>query len=135
MTSSDAFALTITGGFQAAAIPIPATIWDTPPDADASPPVTGVAQDITGWQFMFTVKKNLDDDDTIAIYKDDTQTGGVDGKVSWEIPASVTATLEAKVLYYWDVRVIIPSKSGPNQLLAGTIPLNPSVGKRLIPGT
>jgi hypothetical protein len=129
------YAITILNAFTATAFPIPVTVWNVPPDPNAQPPIAGTPEDVTGWKFMFTMKKSLDDSDAAALYKDDTQIGGTNGQVTWTIPSTITASMEAKFNYYWDVRIIVPGKPGPNQLLRGTIFLEQSVGQRTVPSS
>jgi hypothetical protein len=138
MISSDPYSITIRNQFQAMPFSVPATIWDVPPDPTQTPPVTGTPHDISGWHFMFTLKKNLTDTDAQAIYKSDWQVAagaGTNGQINPTVPAATINTIEAKFMYYWDVRVIIPPSTDPSQLLLGTVYVNPSVGQRLVPGS
>jgi hypothetical protein len=102
--------------------------------------VTGVPHDISSWHFMFTMKKDLDDADTVppAIYVHDwlvAAGAGTNGVASWTVPAATINSIEAKFLYYWDLRALIPPSADPAELLAGTVYLNPSVGQRLVPAS
>jgi len=136
--TADPYAITIRNAFQGASIPFTVTFWDTPPDPNAVPPVVGVPHDISLWHFMFTMKKDLDDADTVppAIYVHDwliAAGAGTTGKATWTVPAATINSIEAKFLYYWDLRAIIPPSTDPAELLAGTVFLNASVGQRLAP--
>jgi hypothetical protein len=135
--NSDPYSITIRNAFQGAPIPFTVTFWDTPPDPNAVPPVTGVPHDISSWHFMFTMKKKLEDTDQNAVYTHDWLIAagtGTSGKASWTVPAATVNSIEAKFLYYWDLRAIIIT-GDPNEMLAGTVYLNPSVGQRLVPGS
>jgi hypothetical protein len=135
--NADPYGLTIRNAFQGAAIPFTVTFWDTPPDPNAVPPVTGVPHDISSWHFMFTMKKKLEDADTAAVYTHDwliAAGAGTTGKASWTVPAATINSIEAKFLYYWDLRAIIVT-GDPQEMLAGTVYLNPSVGQRLVPSS
>jgi hypothetical protein len=137
MTSSDPYAITIRNAFQGASIPFTVTFWDTPPDPNAVPPVTGVPHDISSWHFMFTMKKKLEDTDMAAVYTHDWLIAagtGTSGKATWTVPAATINSIEAKFLYYWDLRAIIVT-GDPQEMLAGTVYLNPSVGQRLVPSS
>ena len=136
--TSDPYAITIRNAFQGAALPFSVTFWDTPPDPNAVPPVVGVPHDISSWHFMFTMKKDLDDADTVppAIYVHDwlvAAGAGTNGKATWTVPAATVNSIEAKFLDYWDLRALVPPSTDPAELLAGTVYLNPSVGQRLVP--
>jgi hypothetical protein len=138
MTTISPYSIAIQNAFQAAALVIPFQFWTTAPNDDVTPPVAGVPQDISGWHFMFSMKKDIDDPDTVppAIYLFDwliAAGAGTSGQTSVTVPAATINTLEAKFIYYWDLRVIIPSRAGPNELLMGTVSLQPSVGQRLVP--
>src|ERR1700739_1491165 len=135
MPSSDPNAITIRNVFQGTYLPFTVNFWQTPPDPTAQPPVTGVPQDISGWQFMFTMKKELEDADAAVFHTYDCAmvSGACTGcSTSWSVPASVINSLPAKQLYYWDLRAIVPPATDPSELLAGTVFLNPSVGQRLV---
>jgi hypothetical protein len=136
MTTSDPYSITIRNAFQGTYLPFKVNFWQTPPDPTAQPPVTGVPQDISGWKFMFTMKKSLEDPDTASVYQYDWTIAagtGTGGSTSWSVPASTINLLPAKQLYYWDLRAIVPPAADPSELLAGTVFLNPSVGQRLVP--
>jgi hypothetical protein len=135
--TADPYAITIRNAFQGAPIPFTVTFWDTPPDPDAVPPVVGVPHDISSWHFMFTMKKKLEDTDQNAVYTHDwliAAGAGTSGKATWTVPAATINSIEAKFLYYWDLRAIIVT-GDPNELIAGTVFLNPSVGQRLVPSS
>jgi hypothetical protein len=135
--NADPYSITIRNAFQGAPIPFTVTFWDTPPDPDAVPPVTGVPHDISSWHFMFTMKKKLEDADLNAVYTHDwliAAGAGTSGKATWTVPAATVNSIEAKFLYYWDLRAIIVT-GDPNEMLAGTVYLNPSVGQRLVPSS
>jgi hypothetical protein len=137
MRTADPYAITIRNAFQGAPIPFTVTFWDTPPDPDAVPPVTGVPHDISSWHFMFTMKKKLEDTDQNAVYTHDwliAAGAGTSGQATWTVPAATVNSIEAKFLYYWDLRAIIVT-GDPNEMLAGTVYLNPSVGQRLVPSS
>jgi hypothetical protein len=134
--TSDPYSITIRNAFQGAALPFSVTFWDTPPDPDAVPPVTGVPHDISSWHFMFTMKKNITDADAQAVYTHDwlvAAGAGTNGVAAWTVPAATINSIEAKFMYYWDLRAIVPPSTDPAELLAGTVYLNPSVGQRLVP--
>jgi hypothetical protein len=137
MTNSDPYAITIRNVFQGTYLPFKVNFWQTPPDPNAVPPVTGTPEDISSWAFMFTMKKALEDADTDAVYLYDwtiAAGAGTGGSTSWSVPADIINSIEAKHLYYWDLRGIVPPSTQPSELLAGTVFLNPSVGQRLTSG-
>jgi hypothetical protein len=132
--TANPYALSIQNAFQGAPIPFTVTFWDTPPDATGA---GGVAHDISSWHFMFTMKKKLEDTDALAVYTHDwliAAGAGTSGKATWTVPAATINSIEAKFLYYWDLRAIIVT-GDPNELLAGTVYLNASVGQRLVPSS
>jgi hypothetical protein len=136
--TSDPYSITIRNAFQGAALPFSVTFWDVPPDPTQVPPVTGTPHDISLWHFMFTVKKNITDADAQAVYTHDwliAAGAGTNGKATWSVPAATINSIEAKFVYYWDLRAIVPPSTDPAELLAGTVYLNPSVGQRLVPSS
>jgi hypothetical protein len=138
MSTTSPYSVAIQNAFQAAALVIPFQFWTTAPNDDVTPPIAGVALDISGWHFMFSMKKDLDDPDTVppAIYLFDwliAAGSGTSGQTSVTVPAATINTLEAKFMYYWDLRALVPGRAGPNELLMGTVSLNSSVGQRLVP--
>jgi hypothetical protein len=136
--TSDSYSITIRNAFQGAALPFSVTFWDVPPDPTQTPPVVGVPHDISLWHFMFTMKKDLEDADTVppAVYIHDwlvAAGAGTSGVATWTVPAATINSIEAKFVYYWDLRALIPPSTDPAELIAGTVYLNPSVGQRLAP--
>src|SRR5258708_35407892 len=133
--TADPYAITIRNAFQGASLPFTVTFWDTPPDPNAVPPVVGVPHDISLWHFMFTMKKDLDDPDTVppAIYVHDwlvAAGNGTKGKTTWTGPAATINSDEAEFFYFWGLRANIPPFPYPPGVLAGPHFFYTSVGQR-----
>src|SRR5258708_31902273 len=110
--TADPYAITIRNAFQGASLPFTVTFWDTPPDPNAVPPVVGVPHDISLWHFMFTMKKDLDDPDTVppAIYVHDWLVAagtGTNGKRTLAVPAGTIKSILGEVFYYLGLTAII----------------------------
>src|SRR4029077_6748957 len=138
MTSSDPYSIAIRNAFQGVKLPFTVTFYDTPPDPNAQPPVVGVPHNVSGWRLSFTMKKNLEDPDTVptTVFKLDWSIAagaGTNGQITWTIPAASMSLIEAKFLYYWDLARAVTGDTDPSMLSAGTVYVNPTVGQRAIP--
>jgi hypothetical protein len=91
-------------------------------------------RDVSLWIVMFTVKKNYTDTDDQAVYRLDVQmpAASTTGILSGELPDTVTQTMPV-ASFPFDVRVILPSTSKPQRIIAGKIGIGKSVGTRIVP--
>lgn len=130
---ADAFNISIQNVFQGSPIPFKFNFWTTPPNPNATPPVVGVPNDISGWSFLFTWKQRFSDADPGLYQKVWTIAAGAgtSGSTSLpEIPAAITLPVPAKTLTFWDLKVIVPPSTETAPALAGTIYLNPTVTQK-----
>ncbi len=118
-------------GWRGTAISFGGTYWLTAPVGETP----GVPENITGWVFMFTVKKAYTDSDNQAVYKKDWTIGGTDGPNGvWfqEIPDTTTKTMPGGT-YYWDIHVIEIEGAEPLFFMGGTVVILDTVTQRIVP--
>ena len=133
--AQDPFHLVLTG-WQGVPVEWDGTVWETPPvfAPDGVTVVTpGVPEDLTGWTFLFTVKRRYEDLDAAAVYANDwLMPARPDGTWDFTLPDAETVDM-APATYFWDLKIIRAGAASPEMLLAGSLVINPTVTRRFTP--
>jgi len=98
-------------------------------------PVTSTPIDVSGWTVMFTVKNSYLDPDSSAIYIHDflMPSGSANGVIGDELPDLYTQLIKGGSTLLFDVRVVTLTSPEPQMMMAGTIPIANTVGRRIVP--
>jgi hypothetical protein len=120
-------------GWQGVPVVFIITIWATAPATDGT---GGVPEDISGWIFMLTVKKNYTDLDSAALYLTDWKVAdgaGTSGTQTFEVPAEITSQKMPPGNYPVDFKAIRKTNTEPEMVLSGKIVIGKTVGTRAVP--